>query len=126
MLETAKHHKAAYELAIKSGVKIALGTDLGLSISGSSMSHGSAGGEPGYAVEAGMTPLQAIEAATANGPLTLGPQAPLSGQIKVGYDADMIAVTRSPLEDIGVFKDVENVTHVWKGGKSYKQPNTQS
>ena len=31
-----------------------------------------------------MTPLQAIEAATANGPATLGPMAPLSGQIKVG------------------------------------------
>ena len=35
-------------------------------------------------VEAGMTPLQAIESATANGPDTLGPQAPKSGQLARG------------------------------------------
>ena len=84
MLETAKYHKKAYGLAIKKGVKCALGTDLGISVPGTGLSHGSAGAELLYAVEAGMTPLQAIEAATANGPATLGPMAPLSGQIKVG------------------------------------------
>jgi len=120
MLETAKHHKKAYELAIKKGVKCALGTDLGISVPGTSLSHGSAGVELLYAVEAGMTPLQAIEAATANGPATLGPMAPLSGQIKVGYDADLIGLQKNPIDDIGIFRDVKNVTHVWKGGKQFK------
>jgi imidazolonepropionase-like amidohydrolase len=120
MLETAKHHKKAYGLAIKKGAKCALGTDLGISVPGTSLSHGSAGAELLYAVEAGMTPLQAIEAATANGPATLGPMAPMSGQIKVGYDADLIGLAKNPVDDIGCFRDVKNITHVWKGGKLFK------
>jgi imidazolonepropionase-like amidohydrolase len=120
MLETAKYHKKAYGLAIKKGVKCALGTDLGTSVPGTSLSHGSAGAELLYAVEAGMTPLQAIEAATANGPATLGPTAPLSGQIKVGYDADLIGLAKNPIDNIGLFRDVKNITHVWKGGKLFK------
>ncbi len=118
--EVAKYHKAAYELAIKSGVKIALGTDTGTSIPGQDLSHGTAGSEPLHAVEAGMTPLQAIEAATANGPLTLGLQAPMSGQIREGYDADIIGLSKNPIEDIGMLRNVKNITHVWKGGKQFK------
>ena len=120
MLETAKYHKKAYGLAIKKGVKCALGTDLGVSIPGQPLSHGSSGAELLYAVEAGMTPLQAIEAATANGPATLGPMAPLSGQIKEGYDADLIGLEKNPIGDMGLFRDVRNITHVWKGGKLFK------
>lgn len=40
--------------------------------------------------------------------------APLSGQIKVGYDADLIGLQKNPIDDIGFFRDVKNVTHVWK------------
>ena len=125
MEETAKYHKRAYGLAIKKGVKCALGTDLGVSAPGQPLSHGSAGAELLYAVEAGMTPLQAIEAATANGPATLGPMAPLSGQIKEGYDADLIGLEKNPIDDIGLFKNVKNVTHVWKGGKLFKDTSVQ-
>ena len=80
------------------------------------------GREFGYAIEAGMTPLRAIEAGTANGPDTLGPQAPLSGQLKEDYDADFIALSANPLEDISILADPQNVTHVWKAGKLYKAP----
>jgi len=125
MRETAKYHKQAYELAIKKGVKIALGTDLGVSIPGEPLSHGRSGGELLYAVEAGMTPLEAIEAATANGPLTVGPMVPKSGQIREGYDADVIALSKDPLKNIGCLRDVKNVTHVWKGGVPYKYPGKQ-
>lgn len=70
-----------------------------------------------------MTPLEAIEAATANGPMTLGEKmAPRSGQIREGYDADLIAVGRSPLVDIKVLGDRGNVSHVWKGGRVWKEP----
>lgn len=115
-------HKAAYAHAVQSGVKCALGTDLGVSTPGKPLAHGTNGGELAYAVEAGMSPLEAIEAATANGPDTLGPMAPRSGQITVRYDADVIALVRNPLDDIGVFREVKNITHVWKGGKLSKGP----
>lgn len=75
------------------------------------------------AVEAGMTPLQAIEAGTASGPDTLGPQAPKSGQLKAGYDADFIALSEDPVKDIEVLAQPEKVTHVWKGGRCFKAPN---
>ena len=69
-----------------------------------------------------MTPLQAIQAATVNGPLTLGPQAPKSGQLKAGFDADILAVSENPLPDIEVLMKPENITHVWKSGKLVKGP----
>jgi imidazolonepropionase-like amidohydrolase len=67
-----------------------------------------------------MSPLDAIEAATATGPLTLGPQAPKSGQLREGYDADVIAFDANPIEDISVWGDPGRVTHVWKAGKLVK------
>ena len=69
-----------------------------------------------------MTPLQVIEAATDNGPLTVGEQASLSGHLKEGYDADIIALASNPLEDISVFFSSKNVTLVWRHGNLYKSP----
>lgn len=120
--EIASFHEAAYKKAVAAGVQIALGSDLGVSIAGSIAGHGRNGQELGFAVDAGMTPLQAIEASTANGPATLGPQAPLSGQIKKGYDADLIALSANALADINILADPKNVTHVWRAGKLLKSP----
>ncbi|KEF51119.1 uncharacterized protein A1O9_12842 [Exophiala aquamarina CBS 119918] len=114
--------RAAYAAAVKGGVKIALGSDFGVSIPGHHAGHGANALELKCAVDAGMTPLQAIEAGTANGPLTLGPQAPLSGELKEGYDADFIAVAGNPLDDIEILTMPDNITHVWRGGKLYKSP----
>lgn len=75
-----------------------------------------------HAVDAGMSPLEAIEAGTANGPDTLGPQAPKSGILREGYDADLIALGKSPLEDIGVLARPKEVEFVWKGGVLMKAP----
>lgn len=72
---TDQIHQKAYRMAVKAGVKIALGMDLGPSIPGSILSHGNNGQELKFAVKAGMTPLGAIEATTANAPSILGPQA---------------------------------------------------
>lgn len=130
MLETAKYHKAAYRLAVKSGLKIALGTDLGISVPTTHpLALGNSGGELSYAVsDGGMTPLQAIEAATANAPAVLGDlgMAPKSGRIEVGYDADLIALTENPLDDMAVFKHPKNITHVWKAGKLFKSPEKEA
>ena len=79
--------------------------------------------ELSHYVKLGMTPLKAIETATANGPLTLGDIAPKSGQIKEGYDADLIAMSKNPLTDINYIAETQNITHVWKGGKCVKNIN---
>jgi len=122
MVQIADAHKAAWAKAVKAGVKNALGTDLGYSTTSVDHRHGMNGREFPLAVKAGMTPLEAIEAGTAAGPLTLGPQAPKSGQLKAGYDADFIVLSSNPIDDINILADPSNVTHVWKGGKLFKSP----
>nr|WP_279218828.1 amidohydrolase family protein [Rhodococcus erythropolis] len=67
-----------------------------------------------------MSSLQAIEAATANGPLTLGPQAPLSGLLAANHDADIITLDADPLADITVLADRTHIIDVWRGGRCYK------
>ncbi|TQN66970.1 hypothetical protein CSHISOI_08516 [Colletotrichum shisoi] len=110
----ATNHLTAYRMAIESGVRIALGTDT----------------SPGFnmavelesAVKAGMSDLEAIKAATANGPLSGGGQAPKTGQLKVGYEADVIGLLENPAEDVKVLQKRENIGWVWKGGKIFKGP----
>ena len=67
-----------------------------------------------------MTDLEAIEAATANGPETLGPQAPKSGQLVEGFEADVVAFDANPLDDRSIWGDPDRVTHVWQAGTRYK------
>jgi imidazolonepropionase-like amidohydrolase len=71
-------------------------------------------------VKLGMTPLEAIEATTATGPLTLGPQAPRSGQLAEGYDADVITLDADPLADIGILAEPDRITGVWTRGRQVK------
>jgi imidazolonepropionase-like amidohydrolase len=111
----SKVHAEALATAVEKGVKVALGTDIwatGL--------WGRNAEELAFMVEAGMTPLQAIESATANGPDTLGPQAPQSGQLLEGYDADVICVAGDPSSDVKMLAMPDNVTHVFKGGNLVK------
>lgn len=117
-LLVADHHAMALKTAVAAGVTIAMGTDIFLS----GPSYGTNGREIRHLVDAGMTPLEAIEAATANGPLTLGPQAPRSGVLREGYDADVIAIDGDPVDDLAVWGDPARVTHVWKSGKQVKAP----
>jgi imidazolonepropionase-like amidohydrolase len=113
-------HAAAMRLAIVSGVPIATGADIMVS----GKLWGTNGLELAALVKAGMTPLQAIEAATANGPRTLGPRAPKAGLLTAGYDADVIAVASNPLDDITVLGDPSRITTVWKGGRLVKSPGS--
>jgi len=116
----ADRHAEALALAHASGVTIAMGTDIALSGAALPDSWGRNGRELPLLVAAGMTPLQAIEAATANGPLTLGPQAPLSGQLVEGYRADVITLDADPVDDITVLADPKRVVGVWTGGRRVK------
>jgi len=108
----ADAHAMSLKLAIAKGVKIAAGCDI--FVSGDM--YGQSSREIMHLINAGMTDLEAIEAATANGPETLGPQAPKSGQLMEGFDADVIAFDVDPLDDRSVWGDATRVTHVWQDG----------
>ena len=116
----AERHADAARMAIESGVAVAMGTDIGLTGMDLPNSWGTNGSELAYLVALGMTPLQAIAAATAVAPRTLGPQAPRSGQLAEGFDADLITLDADPLADISVLAKPERITGVWRSGRRVK------
>jgi imidazolonepropionase-like amidohydrolase len=120
LVAIADVHAKAVVNAIGRGVTIAAGTDIGLTGPDRPNSWGMNGAELVHLVKLGMTPLQAIEAATATAPLTLGPQAPRSGRLEAGYDADVITLDADPLADIAVLADPARVTGVWTAGRRVK------
>ncbi|MBL4595195.1 MAG: amidohydrolase family protein [Robiginitomaculum sp.] len=101
--------------AHQGGVKIAFGTDSGVS------AHGDNAQEFVLMVEAGMTPMQAITAATVSAADHLEMSAVI-GSIEPGKHADIIAVDGNPLDKIEALLDVG---FVMKGGKVYKNKNTK-
>ncbi len=116
--EIHQQHREAIRLAIRRKVPIALGTDIGGSSDAAPVYWGINGREFRLLVDdLGMTPLGAIEAATANGPRTLGPQAPRSGMLLEGYAADVLAVAENPLKRIAALAEPEKIVRVWKDGK---------
>jgi imidazolonepropionase-like amidohydrolase len=92
--------------AYPAGVKIAYGTDAGVS------KHGRNGDEFEALVKYGMTPMAAIVAATTNAADLLGVSSEV-GSIEPGKAADIIAVSGDPLKDVTLFK---SVGFVMKGG----------
>jgi len=98
-------------MAIKLGVKIALGTDAGV------YPHGLNGGEFEQYVKAGMSPMEAIESGTVNAADLLGLSDQI-GTLEPGKDADVVAVSGDPLTDAAVLKHVDFVMH-W--GKVFKE-----
>ena len=116
----AQTHAEATSLAIERGVTVAMGTDISVTGMDLRNSWGTNGSELVHLVALGMTPLAAIEAATATAPRTLGPQAPRSGVLAAGYDADLITVDGDPLADISILASPDRVTGVWTGGRQVK------
>lgn len=116
----AATHAGAVKMAIERGVTVAMGTDIGLTGMDLPNSWGHNGSELAHLVTLGMTPLQAIAAATAIAPQTLGPQAPLSGKLEEGYDADILTLDADPLADISVLTQPEHITGVWTHGRRVK------
>jgi imidazolonepropionase-like amidohydrolase len=116
----AATHADMLRMAIERGVTIAMGTDLGLTGLDLPGAWGTNGTELQHLVALGMTPQQAIEAATATAPRTLGPQAPRSGLLAEGYDADLITVDGDPLADISLLAEPDHITAVWVGGRQVK------
>ena len=88
--------------AVPRGVQIAFGTDAGVS------KHGRNADEFGLMVKYGMTPAQALQAATVNAADLLGLSAEV-GTLEPGKRADLIAVDGNPLEDVSVLRQVSFV-----------------
>ena len=109
-LETGPLVQATFAKAYKAGVKIAFGTDSGVSV------HGNNAYEFQYMVEAGMPAMEAIKAATITPALIIGNQKEL-GTIEAGKIADIIATDGNPLQDIKVMR---KVSFVMKDGVIYK------
>ncbi|MBV9990799.1 MAG: amidohydrolase family protein [Alphaproteobacteria bacterium] len=103
--------KANLSNAYKAGVKIAFGTDQGLA------PHGTNAREFALMVDAGMTPIDAIMAATHNAADLIGDSKDI-GAVAPGRYADIVAVSGDPLADV---TELERVQFVMKAGKVYKQ-----
>jgi imidazolonepropionase-like amidohydrolase len=100
----------ALEKAVPAGVKIAFGTDAGVS------KHGRNADEFELMVKHGMTPATAIQAATVNAATLLG-IADQVGTLEAGKAADIIAVRGDPLRDVTVLK---RVGFVMRDGRVFK------
>jgi imidazolonepropionase-like amidohydrolase len=100
-----------FRKAVVAGVKMSFGTDAGV------CAYGTSGKQFAFMVKYGMTPMQAIQAATSSAADLLGHSHDI-GSIKPGKYADIIGVSGDPLTDIRL---LENVQFVMKDGKIYKQ-----
>ncbi len=100
--------------AVKAGCKIAFGTDAGV------YPHGWNARQFHTMVVWGMTPMQAIQAATTSAADLLGWKDKV-GQLAPGFYADLVAVKGDPLTDVTV---LEKVDFVMKGGEIYKNKLT--
>jgi imidazolonepropionase-like amidohydrolase len=106
----AEVSERSFSRAVAQGVKIAFGSGVG------PFPHGTQNKEFVYMVKFGMTPLQAIRAATSEAAQLLGWQDRV-GTIDVGKFADLVAVEGDPISDITT---LEHVKFVMKGGHVFK------
>lgn len=109
-LEAGPKMLAMARRAHEGGVKIAFGTDTGVS------AHGDNAGEFALLVKAGLTPLEAIQTATVNAADHFSLSSEI-GSLTPGKSADLIAVKGDPLKDV---TELQRVTSVIKGGVVYK------
>ncbi|MEI9964992.1 MAG: amidohydrolase family protein [Caulobacteraceae bacterium] len=109
--DIAQIQRDNFRKSVKAGVKMLFGTDAGI------YPHGDNAKQFKIMVQYGMTPMQAIQAATVNAAEALDRTHDV-GAIQVGRYGDMIAVEGDPMQDISV---LEHVDFVMKGGEVVKQ-----
>ena len=103
------HHQDSVARALEAGVKVVAGTDAG------GHGHPNNAAELALLVAAGLTPMQALQAATRRAAECLGLEAEI-GTIEKGKWADLVLVEGDPLRDIAVLQDVRRIKRVIKGG----------
>jgi imidazolonepropionase-like amidohydrolase len=108
-------HGVSFRKALHAGVKIAFGTDVGGFVWSDPIAQ-----EFARMVEFGMTPMQAIRAATSRAAELLSASGEL-GVVAPGAQADLIAVPGNPLDDVNVLK---SVGFVMKGGSVFRSTLT--
>lgn len=108
--QTGSRQRENFRAAHEAGVKMVFGTDAGV------YPHGENAKQLSRMVQFGMTPTEALRAATLNGADALGKTGAF-GQLIVGASADIIAVDGDPLADIS---ELEDVDFVMKEGVVYK------
>jgi len=108
--EVAEVQRQNFAKAVKLGIKLTLGTDTGVH------RHGDSAKQLAVMVRYGMTPMQAIQAATLVGADALGLKNEV-GMLAPGYSADIVAVKGDPTTDVRL---LEQVQFVMKTGQVYK------
>jgi imidazolonepropionase-like amidohydrolase len=108
--QVSQAQRDSFRQAVKAGAKMVFGSDAAI------YPHGDNGKQFSRMVTFGMTPAQALQAATVNSAALL--KQDNLGQIKAGFLADIIAVDGNPLDNISL---MENVTFVMKDGVVYKK-----
>ncbi|MGP1834373.1 Xaa-Pro dipeptidase [Shewanella frigidimarina] len=108
--QVSQAQRDSFRKAVNAGAKMVFGSDAAI------YPHGDNGKQFSRMVTFGMTPIQALQAATINSAALI--KQDNLGQIKAGFMADIIAVDGNPLHNISL---MENVTFVMKDGVVYKQ-----
>lgn len=110
-------HVRTFQHALKTGVKLAMGTDSGVPFT----RHGNNLDELVYLVEMGLTPMEAIQTATLDSARLLKMDH-LIGSIEEGKLADLVIVDGNPLEDIKVLQDKARLKWVIQDGEAIVRP----
>jgi imidazolonepropionase-like amidohydrolase len=107
------HHIASFKMALAAGVKIATGTDGIID-----EQHGRNATELELMVRYGMSPLQAITAATKTSSQACRIDT-LTGTLEVGKKADILVIESNPLDDIKILQDPSQLKIVMKAGQLF-------
>ncbi|HZQ38748.1 MAG TPA: amidohydrolase family protein [Dehalococcoidia bacterium] len=108
----AEAHLDSFRRAMRAGVTLASGTDAGTP----GNQHGRNAQELRLMVEHGLSPAEAIRAATTHAAALLG-LADQTGRIAPGFAADLLLVSGDPLADIAVLERPEAIAAVWLEGR---------
>ena len=111
--EIGPDHRAGFEMALESGVRIAFGTDSGVGPHGTNLE------ELRLMVESGMTPMQALVSATKTASECARMDADV-GTLEPGKLADLLVVDGNPMEDISIMEDKVNLLMIMQGGRAHK------